>query len=164
MFVSYTSLPPTARIWIYQANRPLTNAEVDIISTWLKSFTEEWMVHGQPLEASFEIRYNRFILLAANDQTSGCSIDSSVRAVKEIGERLGVDFFDRQQVCFKSGDEVFSLLLTRLKEAFANGKIDVGVYVFNNLVDTKGGVEQNWLQQAGNSWIKRYLPQGHIVS
>lgn len=159
MFVSYTSLPPTARVWIYQANRPLTNAEVDIISIGLKSFTEEWMVHGQPLQASFEIRYNRFILLAANDQASGCSIDSSVRAVKEIGERLGVDFFDRQQVCFKNGDEVFSLLLTGL-----NGKIDASVYVFNNLVDTKAAVEENWLQQAGNSWIKRYLPQGHIVS
>lgn len=163
MFVSYTSLPTNARVWIYQADRPLINAEHDIISTLLKSFTEEWMVHGQPMDASFGIRYNRFILLAANDQASGCSIDSSVRAIKEIGARLGVDFFNRQQVCFKKGDEVFSLPLMGLKEAFANGKIDASVYVFNNLVDTKAAVEENWLQQAGNSWVKRYLPEGHIA-
>lgn len=163
MFVPYTSLPTHARVWIYQADRSLTNAELDIISTLLKSFTEEWMVHGQPMDASFEIRYNRFILLAANDQASGCSIDSSVRTIKEIGEKLGVDFFNRQLVCFKRGEDVFSLPLSGLKEEFANGKIDASVYVFNNLVDTKAGVEENWLQQAGNSWLKRYLPQGHVA-
>lgn len=163
MFVPYTSLPAHARVWIYQADRSLTNSEQEILSSQLTAFTDQWMVHGQPMDASFEIRYNRFILLAANDQASGCSIDSSVRTVKEIGEKMGVDFFNRQQVCFKRDEEVFSLPLTNLKEAFANGSLKAGVYVFNNLVDTKAAVEENWLQKAENSWLKRYLPQPHVA-
>lgn len=163
MFVPYASLPTHARVWIYQADRALTNTEQDIISQVLKAFTEQWAVHGQPMDTSFEIRYNRFILLAANDQASGCSIDSSVRVIKEIGEQIGVDFFNRQQVCFKSGEEIFSLPLAGLKESLANERWNARVYVFNNLVDTKAAVEENWLQQAGNSWLKRYLPQEHIA-
>jgi len=163
MYVPYTDLPPQARVWIYQAVRNLTKNEQEIILQHLHAFTQQWEVHGQPMEASVEIRYHRFVILAANDKASGCSIDSSVRALKEAGDLTGVDFFNRQEVCFKAGDDIFSLPLSGLKEAFANGTIKTSVYLFNNLVDTKQAVEDNWIQEVGNSWVKRYFPQTPVV-
>lgn len=163
MFVPFASLPSHARVWIYQADRELTNTDLDIISARLESFTDQWMVHGQPLEASFEIRFQRFIIVAASDHTSGCSIDSSVRAIKEIGEIVQVDFFNRNLVCFKDGDNVFTVPLASLKEALTKSIRGAEVYVFNNLAHTKAAVETNWIQPAAISWLKRYLPQGEVA-
>jgi hypothetical protein len=111
------------------------------------------------METSFDIRYNHFIILAANDQASGCSIDSSVRAIKEIGSAIGVDLFDRTQVAFKEKEEIVLLKLAELKQKFESGLWNEQTSTFNNLVDTKAALADNWVVAAGTTWLKRYLPK-----
>lgn len=163
MFVPFQSLPDHARIWIYQADRKLTVAEKNTISEALKTFTQQWLVHGQPMEASFDIAYDRFVILAANDQASGCSIDSSVRTVKELGEKLSVDFFNRQLVSFKNENDVIVFALPDLKKKFEEGAWNQHSVLFNNLVSSKAELEKNWLVLAGTSWLKRYLPRETVA-
>lgn len=163
MFVPFQSLPDHARIWIYQADRKLTVAENNTISEALKTFTQQWLVHGQPMEASFDIAYDRFVILAANDQASGCSIDSSVRTIKELGEKLTVDFFNRQLVSFKKENDVIVFSLPDLKKKFEEGVWNQDSVLFNNLVSSKAELEKNWLVPAGTSWLKRYLPRETVA-
>jgi len=89
MTTDFKNLPGDSRIWIYQANRKLREEEVGQIATKTKTFLEQWTAHGSDLEAGFEIRYNRFIVIGLNQEnatTSGCSIDTSVNFIQHFRE------------------------------------------------------------------------------
>ena len=82
MYVPFDTLPDESKIWIYQSNRKLSDNEMNEIEADLKAFLENWAAHGKPLEASYQLRYNRFIIIAVNQETqpaTGCSIDASAR-------------------------------------------------------------------------------------
>ena len=53
MLVDFNTLPDDSRIWIYQANRTLTEDEVSEIETKLSKFIQEWTAHGANLNAGF---------------------------------------------------------------------------------------------------------------
>src|SRR5688572_27622278 len=120
MYIPFEKLNPSSRIWIYQANKTLTQMDAEILRRHLHAFTEQWTVHGHPLEASFDIRHDQFVIIAANDQTSGCSIDASVRVMKEAGEQIQADFFDRGLVAVKEGEQVRMYPTRDLKNSFSN--------------------------------------------
>jgi hypothetical protein len=85
MLIPFEELPKTSRLWLYPSNRKLSDDEVVEISETLNNFVQDWSAHGTSLEASFEIRYNRFIILAINQEfhpATGCSIDSSVAMIQ----------------------------------------------------------------------------------
>jgi len=163
MFVPFNSLTGDARVWIYQSDRAITFEEEKILSDILKAFCEQWEVHGKPMDTSFEIRHNRFVILAANDQASGCSIDSSVRIIKEAGAAITTDFFNRNLVAFLTADGVKLITLSGLKNAYTSGEWNESTMTFNNLVDTKASFETSWLVAAQASWLNRYLPHQPVV-
>lgn len=167
MFVPFEKINDRARVWIYQATRKLNSDETRIISQALSAFTEGWLVHGRPMEASFDIRWNRFVILAADEgvnAASGCSIDDSVRTLKKLGADLSTDFFDRTQVAFKKDDDVIAIPTGELKQKLNSGIWDGSTLVFNNLVATKQELEHSWLAPAASTWLKRYLPQQTVAS
>ena len=87
MFVKFENLPSHSRVWIYQSNRKFTTQEVEFITEKAILFTNQWTKHGSDLQGSFVIKYNQFLILAVDEgfnNVSGCSIDSSVRFVKEL--------------------------------------------------------------------------------
>lgn len=80
MYIPFENLPDESKIWIYQSNRKFSDEEMAEIETDLKAFVENWAAHGTSLEASYQLKYNRFIILAVNQEVqnaTGCSIDSS---------------------------------------------------------------------------------------
>lgn len=106
MYVPFESLPETARVWIYQSNRSFSAEELLEIETKLRAFVEEWTAHGIGLEASYQIRYNRFIVLALNQEVqaaTGCSIDASVHFIQSLEQHYGVDLLDKMNVSYKQG-------------------------------------------------------------
>jgi hypothetical protein len=155
MYVPFNQLSPASKVWIYQADKKLTSQQINIISESLRAFTEQWLVHGAALEASFEIRYDQFIILAANDTASGCSIDTSVRIMKELGEKTGVDFFNRNLVGFLREKEVVLIPLPKLKSAFHSEWNEESLY-FNNAVSSKEEFLEKWITPAKTTWLSRY--------
>jgi hypothetical protein len=166
MFVPFESLSPESRIWVYQSVKKFTDAEKTIIRDFLKLFTDQWAAHGQPLRASFDIRYDHFIVLAADEAyqaPSGCSIDDSVRALKRLEQETGLQLFDRNNIAFNKGDGVEMLPLAGLRRDFEAGKWTVTTPVFNNLVATKHRLDHEWTLPAGETWLKRYIPATKLV-
>jgi hypothetical protein len=163
MYIPFTNLSALAKTWIYQADKKLSEKEKQIISDKLRSFTEQWLVHGAPLEASFDIRFDHFVILAANDQASGCSIDSSVRIMKELGQITGIDFFNRNLIAFKDGENLKMIPMQELKNAFLLGQWNGQTFVFNNVASTLEEVNQSWLVPASSTWLKRYLREPESV-
>jgi hypothetical protein len=148
MLTPYHILPPTAKVWVYQANRSFTQDEVWEISDILENFVDRWQSHSRDVSGFGSLYYRRFLILMADENTcdvSGCSIDSSVKLIKELEEAYDLDFFDRMKVCYKiTNDLIGSFPFNKLNEMIENGKINDETIVFNNLVATKQELETNW--------------------
>jgi len=91
------------------ADRSFDGTESDYIQSKLDEFvTVHWKSHGAKLDASGILINNQLIVLSVDDNSlgaSGCSIDSSVKFIKELGTELKVDFFNRMYVLISNGEE-----------------------------------------------------------
>ncbi|GAB3707380.1 hypothetical protein GCM10027592_41470 [Spirosoma flavus] len=162
MYVDFDKLPDNARIWVYQADRPLTDADVRTVEDLLKPALSQWAAHGQPLLASVKISENRFVVIGLDESyslPSGCSIDDSVRTLRNVGQQLGVDFFDRSAAVQMADGVVQTISLPAIKNAIASGQLTVDTFVFNTLVKTKSEFLTNWRTRAADSWLGRYFKQ-----
>jgi hypothetical protein len=166
MYVPFNQLPDHSRIWIYQASRKLKAQEKQSAEAALQEFCENWVAHQQPLKTSFSLEYDQFIILATDEDyhlPSGCSIDSSVRALKTLGSQLGVELFDRTKVAFLDKDAVVVYPLSKLKELFESGELTGSSITFNNLVPSVGDLKREWKTAAGKTWLTKYLPNSTLA-
>ena len=160
MYIPFENLPEESKIWIYQSNRKFTDEEFAEIEVVLKDFVENWAAHGKGLEASYQMKYNRFIILAVNQDiqvATGCSIDSSVRFIQDLEQKYNVDLLDKMNVTFKNNDTINLVNLAAFQKFAKDGKIGQETIVFNNMVNTKEDFENNWEVPAKKSWHKRFL-------
>jgi len=148
---------PQSKVWIYQSNRQFTATEAEEIQQKLAVFTAQWKAHGHQLKAKAEMPYNFFIVLIVDQDSAaatGCSIDSSVRIIKEIESTYGVDLFDRFNMAYKIDDQVFVNTKEDFETLITIKKIGPQTIVFNNLVQTLAEYEQKWEIPMENSWHK----------
>ena len=160
MLVKFEELPESARVWIYQSDRLFTSEEENIIIKATEDFCGQWEAHGTPLHSSFRVLHQKFLVLAVDEgvnNASGCSIDSSVRFIKTVEQKLNLNFFDRSQVAFLINDQVLTTDLKAIKNEIGNGKIDEEALTFNLQAQNLGEFNSNWLVAAGDSWMKRYF-------
>lgn len=160
MYVPFENLPPESKIWIYQSNRKFTDAEMNEIEAALQSFIENWSAHGTGLEASFQLKYNRFIILAVDQEhqmATGCSIDTSVQFIQELEEKYEVDLLDKMNVTFKLGEHIAHKSLIDFKKMAKDKAVSENTIVFNNLVNTIEEWNENWEVPAGDSWHSRFF-------
>jgi hypothetical protein len=160
MLVEFNNLPDNSRIWIYQSNRKLSENEVSSISGKTDDFLKQWTAHGDDLEAGFEIKYNRFIVIGlnqANASASGCSIDASVNFIQSLEQEMEVDLLDKMNVTFYNGKFIAYKSLSDFKKMAKNRSVSPNTVVFNNLVHTKAEYLEYWEVPAKDSWHSRLL-------
>jgi hypothetical protein len=160
MLTEFSNLPDEARVWVYQANRKLTDEEVTLIASKTGDFLEKWTAHGADLQAGFELKYNRFIVIGLNQENasaSGCSIDASVHFIQSIEKELDVDLLDKMNVTFYSGDFIAYKPLADFRKMAKARSVSPNTVVFNNLVNTKAEYLENWEVPAKDSWHNRFL-------
>jgi hypothetical protein len=167
MWVNFDSLASSSRVWIYQANRTLSAAEESELMAVLQSFCDQWVTHGQPMKASARILYRLFIVVLADEdfrQSSGCSIDSSVRMLKDWQLSRQIDFFDRSKVAIEEHDHLAIYSLVELKKLLQTGQVTSKAITFNNLVPSKGTWQNQWRIPIEKSWLVKYLPDSALQS
>ncbi|SDG38381.1 hypothetical protein SAMN05421827_10623 [Pedobacter terrae] len=149
------SFSPQSRVWIYQSDRKFTSTEETEILNKLAAFTNQWTAHGNELLAKAEIRYGFFIVLTVDESqagVTGCSIDSSVRLIKEIEQEYHVDLFNRFNIAYKVNGEV----VVNSKEDFETlvniKQVTPETIVFNNMVQNLAELETKWEVPFKNSW------------
>jgi hypothetical protein len=160
MLTEFKNLPDDSRIWVYQSNRKLSDEEVVILIPKIEDFLEQWTAHGSDLEAGFEIKYNRFIVLGlnqANASASGCSIDASVRFIQSLEQEFDVDLLDKMNVTFYNGEFIAHKSLIDFRKMAKARSVSPNTIVFNNLVNTKAEYLENWEVPAKESWHSRFL-------
>lgn len=160
MYVAFDHLPPHARVWIYQASRPLSEEELMPLLPRLAAFAEEWTSHGQQLAASAQFLHRQFLVLGLDETVagaSGCSIDASVRFVRELELELGLDLLEKSQMAFLADGQLWLLPRRELRAAIAAGQITADTPYFNNTLSTKGELATNWPAPAGQTWLASYF-------
>jgi len=160
MLVPFSELPEIARVWVYQANRSFSTDELVEITRKLDAFLTQWAAHGADLKAGYEIKYNRFIILAVDgghNNASGCSIDASVHFIQQLEKEYDVDLMDRMNVSFKSGAFVAYKSLLDFKKMVKTRAVSEKTIVFNNLVNNIAEYNSSWEVPITESWHSRFL-------
>ena len=160
MYLPFQEMPETARIWIYQADRKFNSEEIEFIKKRLTAFCDQWNTHGASMPTSFDLQYERMIILAVDEAglgASGCSIDSSVRVLRDIEQQLNVNLLDQGKVSFINEDQVITSKLQELKNHVNSGNLQEETPVFNPLVSKKQDLSDKWLIPAKDSWLKKYF-------
>ena len=155
-----------SRVWVYQSSRLFALSEALEIELMLKNFAAEWKSHGVPVKGAGYLFFGQFIILMADETAtgvSGCSTDSSVRLIKNIEQSFGVNMFDRLNLAFVINDKVQLLPMTQLQYAFDNQFINPDTLYFNNLVQTKEELEENWLVPVKDSWLRSRLKVNNVI-
>jgi len=103
----------TTKVWLYQTNKPIVGALAETLLNHLNQFSAQWKAHGKSLDAKFWF-HNPYLLICEVDESlwgaSGCSIDSKVRFLKELGEKFDIDFFVRMKTIVKLENGQFEQL------------------------------------------------------
>jgi hypothetical protein len=152
------SFADNSRVWIYQSSRLLSLSEAFEAEDMINKFTEEWQSHGADVEAYGNLFFGQFLVLMADERqagVSGCSTDASVRFVKSMGERFGVDFFNRTNLAFWLNEKIQVLPMNQLSYAVQNAFINGDTLYFNNLVQTKKELEEAWIIPLKDSWLNK---------
>jgi hypothetical protein len=160
MYVAFDQLPPDAQVWIYQASRPLSGAEIMPLLPVLANFAEEWTSHGRSLLASAEFLHQQFLVVGLDETmagASGCSIDASVRFVAQLEQTLGVQLLEKSRLAFLEAGAVHTLKLAELKAAVAAGTVRPDTFYFDNTVATKSELDTHWPRPAAETWLARYF-------
>ncbi len=160
MLSPINTLPETSRVWIYQSDTKFSDDQVTKINQDLTSFLEAWTAHGTALKAGFEVKYNRFIIIALDQSqaaASGCSIDSQVRFIQSLQEELEVDLLDKMNVTYYQNDRIHYKPLLDFKKMAKDGAVGKNTIVFNNLVTNLGEFNEHWEIPAKDSWHSRFL-------
>ena len=128
----FTQLSNDSRVWVYQSNRSFSENEKTLLNESFKDFVSSWAAHGSKLVADATVIGDYFVALAVDEKTamaSGCSIDSSVKFIKSVGQQLNIDFFNRLKLVVKKDSESKMISFSDL-----NQYTDWDVY--NTLINT----------------------------
>jgi hypothetical protein len=162
MAVKYEDLSPDAKVWIYQADRKMTDMEKKTILEKSRNFIAGWASHGNPLKAKVDILYNTFLVLTVDEEdfaASGCSIDKSLHFIKQLETDHQINLLSRNMIAFLKNEEVLIEPLEAVKTQIKAGKIEKNSIIFNNLVNSRGQMETDWKIPLKGSWLKKYLPE-----
>ncbi|WP_057939572.1 hypothetical protein [Algoriphagus resistens] len=161
MYVEFNDMPEDSRVWVYQAARQFSEQEKELIVSKLAAFCDGWNTHGNRMPTSFQILDGQILVLAVDESgvgASGCSIDSSVRALRELENEIENNMTDQGKVTFKSDSgEISVASALGIKSKVTAGEIDSQTLVINPLVQSKKDLKSVWIS-AGNSWLNRYFP------
>lgn len=124
-------------------------------------FCEGWNTHGNLMLTSFELVENQILILAVDESNlgaSGCSIDSSVRTLRELENLLQTNLTDQGKISLKKASGELKVIPgLGVKARVSSGEIDLETEVINPTIRIKADLKNMW-QPVRNSWLNKYFP------
>ncbi|MFL2610712.1 MAG: ABC transporter ATPase [Flavobacteriaceae bacterium] len=161
MLVPFKSLPKNSRIWIFPSSKEIDIHKKSKIKERLVKFISDWTSHNKNIQAGFELPYNRFIVIALNQNlqnASGCSIDSLMNIIQIFEKEFDLILLDRMNVLYRDKNrKIEYLTLKDFVKMVKYKSINSSTTVFNNLVVNKEEYMDLWEVPAINSWHSRYF-------
>ena len=114
---SLASFSPQSKVWVYYSARSFAQNQEAILEQ-INQYTQNWSSHGSKVPAAgFLLNHNIILLIADTSlcEVSGCSTDSSVRFITQLGKQYQLDFFDRTLVLLLIHNEIVVTNIQSLK-------------------------------------------------
>ncbi len=154
--VAFDRLPRNARLWIFSAERELTDSEGSRLLEEVDVFIDQWTAHGVQLTAGRDWQYSRFLFVGVDEAAagvSGCSIDSLVRRMKVLQEMLGAELVNQAPVFFRTGSMIERVSRERFAELANSGMVTTNTAVFDNTLTKVGDIYAGrWEVSVSESW------------
>jgi hypothetical protein len=160
MFVEYSTISDTAKVWVYPSSRKFYPNEIEEVTQKIQSFIQNWKAGDEDFTASFQFLYDRFIVLIADDEKSALQnvdIDASVAFILKLQEEYNVQLLDKMNVCFKQGKYVQYKELKDFKKLLKNKAVTGKTINFDNLVVNNYDFKNFWEIPIEDSWYNRFL-------
>ena len=158
--MSLKYLPDASRLWLFAANRPMEDNELEQLNNLLTDFVSGWKAHGSDLSAGFDVVHKGIVVVAVDESVappSGCSIDKVFRLLKEFGDQHGLDFFNRLNLV-KPNCNSMAVFSRADAEAALRDKV-LGAYdlVLNPEIATLKDFRSGYLQPFNQNWLGQKL-------
>lgn len=160
MEVNFNTLPDQAKVWMYQASRPFTEADKKVIYNLSEVFLSQWESHNIPVQGSVDVLNDLFIRIAAfTDEPSMCgrAQDAQVRLAKELEQELDLQLTNRMLLAFEIEKEIKVVHLDDVPGLVSEGLISNESTFFNNLITSKEEFNKDWMTKASRTWLSRYF-------
>jgi hypothetical protein len=149
-----------ARVWLYVADRKLSEHEGGEVLSKSQLFAQSWTAHNHLLSAGAFLLYDQILVLIVDEtktSASGCSIDKSTHFVEGIGKLFDVDFFVRDLVFYQDNEGlVSSVKLNQLSRLLSLASITPETLVLDTQCATIGAFSSCWKPLEG-TWMKRWM-------
>ena len=157
--VDFDQLPDDARLWIFPAERALSEDEQTRLLEEVDRFIAQWGAHNVPLTAGRELRYDRFLLVAVDQRSagpSGCSIDALFRRTEALEREIGIELVNHAPVVFRQGSAIARVPRDQFAKLAAAGTVGLETTVFDNTLTCVGDIRAGrWETRLANSWHAR---------
>ena len=160
MITEFNLLSEEAKIWIYPSSRKFYSHEIDEIELKIKNFVSSWKKETTSFKCSYQFLYNRFIIIAADDETfsvTNLDMDSQVEFIIGLQNIYKVSLLDKMNVCFKQGEYVQYKELKDFKQLVKNKAVTAKTTIFDNLITNKHDFENFWEVPIVESWYNRFF-------
>jgi hypothetical protein len=159
-YVQFSALPLSSRLWVFAADREIAGAEKEMLMREMQGFVNSWTAHQASLEASCDLKYDRFLLISVNENmagASGCSIDEMMRRIRTLGETYGVEFLGMPRVQYRTqGGGIRSVSREEFAKLAQVKEVSSHTTVFDNSITSLGDLATGkWELPAGSSWHAR---------
>ena len=160
MVVTFDKISDDSRIWIFQSNQLISNIDIESLEKKIDAFLSSWTSHGDQLMVASKIKYNLFIIIALDEScstASGCSIDKLVNFIKNIENEYQISLLDRLDLSYRDKNKISVLRLDDFKRKILEKKINNDTIVFNNLINLKSDLADNWEIPLNRSWHQKLI-------
>jgi len=160
MVVTFDKISDDSRIWIFQSNQLISNIDIESLEKKIDAFLSSWTSHGDQLMVASKIKYNLFIIIALDEScstASGCSIDKLVNFIKNIENEYQISLLDRLDLSYRDKNKISVLRLDDFKRKILEKKINNDTIVFNNLINLKSDLTNNWEIPLNRSWHQKLI-------
>jgi hypothetical protein len=155
--VPFSDMPDSARVWVFASPQSVPAAEAARLASSVQRFVSGWLAHGRPVHGAMDWRYDRFLIVAADEVASGvsgCSIDSLFRTLGAVSDEMGVTLLDASLVWYRDASgNIQAVSRPDFRRMAAEGRVTDSTVVFDNTVATVGDLRSGgWERPAEESW------------
>lgn len=151
---------PDARVWLFQSERKISDAEQTELLKDLANYTQTWRSHGDDLASMGRIVKDQFIVLIADTistQIGGCSQDDMMRFIQSVEKKYNLSLLNRSLVALLVDDEVQLHNLNELSNKVKEHVVSEKSLMFDNMVRSRADFQHNWLKPLKDSWVSKFL-------
>ncbi len=140
--------------WIFPLNRKLNIEERLIIEKNINEQLSDWNSHGKPIEFKVEILFHQVIVIEALTSTSGCSIDSLQKKIRDLLASYQLEILDNHYVMYLNNNDLSYFDFRDTENQIKNQILNEETQILDTQKILEGN--ENPLSVLRDTWLVRY--------